>query len=210
MSTHRVFQSIPSSAVAESPALLEDGASSTYLRMAQKKVRFKMIGVCSMQRKKRPRQPSKSPPRKRVRGAGRPALASSAVLSLGPIGWRTRWRTRTRVAADEWCSLVQLGMILPADILVIVFESFAFPSRCATWLDPNYYQDIGVQVELWHRDNTVCPIKSFAFHCEPTCPGWVLFDDDYAQFCRWKGSCITPRIIALQYHEECGGQRRVA
>ena len=160
-----------------------------------------MISVCSMQRKKRSRQPSRSPPRKRLRGAGRPSvLASGAVLSLGPIATdrRFRWRTRTRVAADEWCSLVQLGMILPADILVIVFGSFAFPSRCATWLDPNYYQDIGVQVELWHRDNTVCPIKSFAFHCEPTCPGWILFDDDYAQFCRWKGSCITPRIIALQ------------
>ena len=167
----------------------------------------------SMQRKKRPRQRARSPPpsiqrKKRPRQPSRSLLHDLQMLSVrvavAPVyrekdsAVATDRRTRARVAADEWCSLVQLGRILPIDILVIVFGSFAFPSRCATWLDPNYYQDIGVQVELWNRDNMVCPLTSFKFHCEPTCPGWILSDDDYSQFCRWKGSCITPRIIALQ------------
>ena len=212
MSTHRVFQSVPNSAVAEPPSLLEDGASFTYLRMAQKKVRFKMSSVCSMQRKKRPRQPSRSPPpsiqrKKRPRQPSRSLLHDLQMLSVrvavAPV-YREKdsavaadRRTRARVAADEWCSLVQLVKTLPMDILVIVVESFAFPSSCYTWLDPNHYQDISAQVARWHSDNTVCP-TSFAFHCNPTCPGWTLCAYDYAQFCRWKGRCITPRIIALQ------------
>ena len=220
-----MFQAVPSSVVAESPArkisffkLYNPGpwyppwGPNSYRSMMQQKKRIRQASrspplgpppmytvVCclSPQWKKRPRQPSRRPPPSTLRGGGEKDSAVAERTCLLASGAADR-RTRARVAADEWCSLVQLGRILPIDILVIVFGSFAFPSRCATWLDPNYYQDIGVQVELWNRDNIVCPIASFKFHCEPTCPGWILSDDDYSQFCRWKGSCITPRIIALQ------------
>ena len=178
---------------------------------------YTVVCCLSPRWKKRPRQPSRSllptldvlSVRHGLVPVDRETVSAVAVRTYLLASGAADRRTRARVAADEWCSLAHLVKKIPIDIIVIVLGSFAFPSLCATWLDPNYYQDISRQVARWRSDNTVCP-TSFAFRYKPTCPGWILCCYDYAQFCRWKGRCTTPRIIALQYHEECGGQLRIA
>ena len=138
-------------------------------------------------------------------------LAPSAVAAYLLASGAADRRTRARVVADEWCSLTHLVMKIPLDIIVIVLGSFDFQDLCKTWLDPHHHTDISAEVARWHdqnKDNT-CP-TSFAFRYAPKCPGWILCCCDYTQLCRWEGRRTTPRIIALQYHEECGGQLRIA
>ena len=126
-------------------------------------------------------------------------LAPSAVAAYLLASGAADRRTRARVAADEWCSLAHLAKKIPIGIVVIMLESFVFQDLCKTWVDPHHHTDISAEVRRWHdqnRDN-VDPAADY-FYYAPKCPGLILCCYDYREFCRWKGRCTTPRIIALQ------------
>jgi hypothetical protein len=133
------------------------------------------------------------------------------------------WRSGARIIADEWCTLMHLKKTRP----FIYGETIEFfdTTLCKAWLDPHHYQNISAEVAEWHSQHEVCPTSntfhdeptcpgwilceedyarfckvcptSNTFHDEPTCPGWILCEEDYARFCRWRKSCTTPRTIEL-------------
>ena len=230
-----MFQAVPSSVVAESPArkisifkLYNPGpwyppwGPNSYRSMMQQKKRIRQASrspplgpplmytvVCCFrpQWKKMPRQPSRSllptldvlSVRHGIAPVDRETVSAVAVRTYLLASGAADRRTRARVVADEWCSLTHLVMKIPLDIIVIVLGSFDFPNLCETWLDPYHHTDISAEVARWHDQNkdNACP-TSFAFRCNPTCPGWILCCHDYVKVCRWKGCCTTPRIIAMQ------------